>query len=112
MIRERIEYELDSNSQLRQYIRKLGKCVRRNYPIKLIDGDDPPKLKGTRGYRVPVKEFPRSDAPLAFTMQARGGYWRRSSRCIEVGSDWLLETLLTCRYRKVNNGEEKESRTA
>ena len=106
MIRERLEQELATNSQLRQYIRKLAKCPGKPYPIILVDGDTAPNKLGRSGYRVGWRESTR------MWWHGRTGYWAKSTKRIEVGSDWLLEELFQRNYLKVKHGEKKENRTA
>jgi hypothetical protein len=110
MIRERLEQELASNKQLRQYIRRLANSVGKSYRIVLVDGGMSPCRMGRSGYNVPTRGKPVVAWPS--TYYGRSYYWAHSTRRIEVGSDWLFEELMTRNYTKVKHGEEKENRTA
>lgn len=106
MIRERLEQELRDNKQLRTYVRMLADCSGKRYPIVMVDGDLSPKKFGRRGVRLHGRGA--GSYPQNVFQWHIYGYYARSSQHIEVGSDWLMEVLLTRNYLKVKHGEENK----
>ncbi len=66
--------------------------ARSNCPIKIINGNEPPKLKG-RGYYYTNKSGHEIHHPSAYRKAWGKPIYHASTLRVEVGSSWLLNQL-------------------
>lgn len=82
-------------NNLSKLIKKLIResvSARSNCPIKIINGSDPPKLKG-RGWYYTNKRGDKIHHPNAYRKAWGKPIYNPSTIRVEVGSDWLLNSL-------------------
>jgi hypothetical protein len=76
---------------IKRLVRK-SVSARNNCPIKIVDGCDPPKLKG-RGWYYTNKRGDEIHYPVAYRKAWGKPIYNHSTIRVEVGGDWLLNSL-------------------
>jgi hypothetical protein len=82
---------------LRQLIRKSVLHSGSNCPIKIIDGDSAPKLKGS-SFHYENKRGDIIQHPNAYRKAWGKPIYIPSSKRIEVGANWILNNLSIFKY--------------
>jgi hypothetical protein len=83
------------NNNFSKLIKKLIReavSARPNCPIQIVNGDDPPKLKG-RGYYFTNKRGDEIYHPNAYRRAWGKPIYNPSTIRVEVGSNWLLSNF-------------------
>jgi hypothetical protein len=89
---KKVSVNTDVSKLLRKWIREVAGAKCTNYPIVVVKGENPPALKGKSWHYV------NKSGDVIRHVNAYKQAWGkpiyvRSTRRIEVGSDWLLTGL-------------------
>lgn len=96
---ERLIYAVDSDKVLRKYIRLQAEASGTKYPLVVVDGEEPPQLKGRSSYYT-NKNGTEIRWPNAYRKAWGKTIYNPSSRRIEVGANWVLDVLMMHKHLK------------
>jgi len=95
---DQLNNKLQNDNELRKYIRKQADATGKCWPIKLVDGYKCPTVTGhSFHYVTPGKHRPVY-YPNAYRRAWGKPMYVGSTKCIEVGADWILDCIIHRTY--------------